>query len=330
MAEIHVYTSGGEQAVHPEQRVVELLASGELLPSDLYWRDGMAEWQPLSQFHPSSPSFVPARRTEPLPELSGYVPAPAAAAPPRDPASRRPRRYHFRRYPEPLTTVLQIFLLLCIGIAGFRMAVEVGHYSLISTEVPGLNASVAKGGEDLFTNFREGIGGTGLILEGVAAGMNLALLISYLMWIYQAVINSRNFSSIVRFSPGWAVGCNFVPAINLYLPCAIMQEIWKVSRNPRTWHNDGASFLVGIWWMLWIVRIVLVQIPGLLALNARSHDDIINVALFHLILVATEFVFYGIFFAVITVIVQNQKRLVEAGRRKPSPAATTATPSPAP
>src|SRR5881227_3141077 len=67
MAMIHVNRGATSLGTFPEEQVREGIRAGRFLPSDLGWREGMASWQPLSQF------------TEFADDLAA---APAASAPP--------------------------------------------------------------------------------------------------------------------------------------------------------------------------------------------------------------------------------------------------------
>jgi hypothetical protein len=59
MAMIHVNRGATSLGAFPEEEVREGLRTGRFGPTDIGWREGMAEWQPLSQF----------------PELGGMAPA---------------------------------------------------------------------------------------------------------------------------------------------------------------------------------------------------------------------------------------------------------------
>src|SRR5438874_7723605 len=50
MAMIHVNRGATSLGVFPEEQVREGIRAGRFLASDLGWREGMASWQPLSQF----------------------------------------------------------------------------------------------------------------------------------------------------------------------------------------------------------------------------------------------------------------------------------------
>ena len=80
MAMVHINRGATSLGVFPEEEVREGLRSRRFLSSDLGWREGMANWQPLSQF----PEFAaeigaaPVGPTPPPPEQTS-APAPAAA-----------------------------------------------------------------------------------------------------------------------------------------------------------------------------------------------------------------------------------------------------------
>ena len=316
MAEIHVYTADGRQSVYAEERVAELLRSGGLPPTALYWRPGMTDWQPLAQLAAASTDGTPPprRSTGPLPQAT------STSGTAQEPRKLRVPNVHFRRYPEPLTTVLQVFLILCLGLTALDLAAAVIHYGTIGSALPDLDAPAGPAPAAL----SDLAGPTGRMLFIGTCAVALASLIPYFMWVHQAALNSRNFSSIFRFTPRWAVGCSFVPVASFYQPCRLLQEVWKISRNPRTWHNDRASVLVGFWWGLWLLLAVLYGAAIFLGTEAKTHDDIAILLLFGIFLLAVQFAFYAVFFLLITVIVQNQKRIVEAARRK-----RTATSAPA-
>lgn len=69
---------GHQIGSHPEEAVPQLLRSGELLPTDHYWHDGMDTWRHISERWPGGSANHPARA----------VPTPPLPAPPR---SDRPR-----------------------------------------------------------------------------------------------------------------------------------------------------------------------------------------------------------------------------------------------
>ena len=111
---IHVNRSGTSLGIFSEEDVRAGLRAGRFAATDLGWREGMAQWQPLSQFAefaadiPSGappPSAVPAGAT---PAPGAVVPATATATVPRSglPWDNRQTRGFFPAFFETLVMVL--------------------------------------------------------------------------------------------------------------------------------------------------------------------------------------------------------------------------------
>jgi uncharacterized protein DUF4190/uncharacterized protein DUF4339 len=60
MAMIHVNRGTTSLGVFSEQEVREGLSAGRFAPTDIGWREGMASWQPLSQFPEFGGAAAPA------------------------------------------------------------------------------------------------------------------------------------------------------------------------------------------------------------------------------------------------------------------------------
>lgn len=85
MAMMHVARGASTLGAFPEEEVREGLRSGRFLGSDLGWREGMANWQPLSQFSEFAAELAgtaPSSLPPPPPITSTMTPAPAGAAMP--------------------------------------------------------------------------------------------------------------------------------------------------------------------------------------------------------------------------------------------------------
>jgi hypothetical protein len=65
MAMIHVNRGATSLGAFPEEEVREGLRTGRFISSDIGWREGMASWQPLSQF----PEFGATASGEPPPQI---------------------------------------------------------------------------------------------------------------------------------------------------------------------------------------------------------------------------------------------------------------------
>src|SRR5437867_6388920 len=79
---IHLSRGATSLGIFSEGEVRDGLRSGRFVPGDLGWREGMANWQPLSQFAEFSAERAgPPPATPPPPVTSTIAPAPAAAGP---------------------------------------------------------------------------------------------------------------------------------------------------------------------------------------------------------------------------------------------------------
>jgi hypothetical protein len=94
--------------------------------------------------------------------------------------------------------------------------------------------------------------------------------IVFLGWFYRAYANLPALgASNLAYTPGWAVGCWFVPFLNLWRPVQIAQEIWRKS-NPTGGPESGSSVLIGLWWVARLLSIVLGHVARLTSQEVRS------------------------------------------------------------
>jgi len=78
MAMIHVNRGATSLGVFSEEEVREGLRTGRFAPGDIGWREGMANWQPLSQF-PELGSAAPAAPPAQTGAMLTTAPSPSAA-----------------------------------------------------------------------------------------------------------------------------------------------------------------------------------------------------------------------------------------------------------
>src|SRR5690349_21457121 len=103
MAMIHVNRGTTSLGVFSEQEVRDGLSAGRFAPTDIAWREGMATWQPLSQF----PEFEGAAAPAVPPLQSGAAPISTAVAGRTGlPWEHRQERGFFNAFIETLTMVL--------------------------------------------------------------------------------------------------------------------------------------------------------------------------------------------------------------------------------
>jgi len=112
MATIHVNRGGTSLGTFSEEDVRAGLRSGRFAGTDLGWREGMASWQPLSQFPEFAADIPSGAPTPPLPAASTITPAPAGSTsetPPTHsglPWEHRQERGFVNAFIETLTMVL--------------------------------------------------------------------------------------------------------------------------------------------------------------------------------------------------------------------------------
>jgi hypothetical protein len=104
MAMIHVNRGTTSLGVFSDQEVREGLIAGRFAPTDIGWREGMATWQPLSQF----PEFGGAAAPAAPPVQPGAAPTTPTAVAGRTglPWEHRQERGFFNAFIETLTMVL--------------------------------------------------------------------------------------------------------------------------------------------------------------------------------------------------------------------------------
>ena len=111
---IHVNRSGTSLGIFSEEDVRAGLRAGRFAPTDLGWREGMAQWQPLAQFPefaadlPSTPPPPPGAPPGTVPSPTAVVPSTAAMPAPRSglPWENRQTRGFFPAFFETLVMIL--------------------------------------------------------------------------------------------------------------------------------------------------------------------------------------------------------------------------------
>jgi hypothetical protein len=103
MAMIHVNRGATSLGVFSEEEVREGLRTGRFAPTDIGWREAMANWQPLSQFPELASAAVPT-----VPPVQAGATGTPVAVPPRSglPWEHRQERGFFSAFVETLAMVL--------------------------------------------------------------------------------------------------------------------------------------------------------------------------------------------------------------------------------
>ncbi len=85
----------------------------------------------------------------------------------------------------------------------------------------------------------------------------IAVAVAFFIWVHRANTNVRGFGVRLRFSPGWAVGCFFVPFLNLFMPYQAIKEIWKSGGGAADKCNQVNFGLVECWWALYLISAIV-------------------------------------------------------------------------
>lgn len=282
MNTIYVLAADGTHAPFEERMVRSMLEQGSLSPSTLYWKEGMAEWRPLSEWHSPLPAIAPAA---------------ALATAPGTPVGGR---YAFVKNPNFLTNALAVLLIILAGIDLLDVLAQGGLLFLINTDnLTESNASIS---------------------DSVSGGIAIVHLIFFVVivvvfskWIYRANLNCRGFGATsLEYTPGWAVGYYFIPILCLFRPYRAMKEIWQASTDPHDWERQPGSALLNWWWGLWIVGNFLGQISFRLQLHVTDVPSLTNSTWAYLAESVFDIALCIVAAVMVRTLVARQNRLVES------------------
>lgn len=103
--------------------------------------------------------------------------------------------------------------------------------------------------------------------------------ITFILWFRRAYYNLHQMATVLSYAEGWAAGSWFVPFFNLAAPYEIMKDLYRVTarilENRGIVPNGNLSLkLVGWWWTVWIVSLILDRIVAYLYKTAESIADL--------------------------------------------------------
>lgn len=180
------------------------------------------------------------------------------------------------RDPTRLTQSLRFLLYVYILIYAISIFSNVMQYQLLSDFKLGIYSSGA-----LATTVAEANDKRQMIIGLCQLGVTIPVYIFFAMWIYRANFNVRALGAQnMKFSPGWSIGCQFVPIINLWYPYQAMKEIWKASKNPLSWKIQECGLILPLWWFLIIVCYVFGNMFYKATLKSNDIDRLIRISQF--------------------------------------------------
>ena len=113
-----------------------------------------------------------------------------------------------------------------------------------------------------------------LVLGFVQSVVWVLVIVYWMMWVHRTY---RNLGPLraegLSTTPGWAVGYNFIPVVNLYKPFLVMLETWRASDPTHAggtdWRSLPAPRIVLAWWALFVLS-VLIAVGALIAIGVAS------------------------------------------------------------
>ncbi len=252
MSAIYLLEPGGQQTLYSDEQARELWSQGRVSPQALYWKEGMAEWRPASEFFGAGQGMPPA--------------GVAAQFAPSVYAAHQPVRA-FAKDPRTLTKFLKVMLWISFSL---------GVVGLLISGVSLATGNALKSSDDELNLF--------VLFEGLFALLQVVVYIvtaiPFLMWIHRANRNARALGAQgMTFSPGWSVGWFFIPILNIWKPYQAMKQIWQASANPDAWSSEPVPSLVGNWWGLWLLSNFLGQMSVRLAFRDETAQILMTSAI---------------------------------------------------
>lgn len=138
------------------------------------------------------------------------------------------------------TEVLISLILLSAILNGVAVVYGYHQYELLVSAKNGVDVNMDEAGSILVHQ---------LMIKVAQLGFRVIVGIQFLMWVYRM---SRNAHCVKTgkptSSPGWAVGCYFIPVLNMWKPYLIMKEIYEAFRQ-----RPSYSKVLPLWWTAWVL-----------------------------------------------------------------------------
>jgi hypothetical protein len=117
-------------------------------------------------------------------------------------------------------------------------------------------------------------------VAAVAIAGLIVLVITGIVWVVWQHRSQANLHAVrlreLEYTPGWTVGWWLIPLANLVKPFHTMRELWKASGGDEQWWQAKTWPLIGWWWAVWIVRLVLERVASAVFNGAATIDPLIS------------------------------------------------------
>jgi hypothetical protein len=115
------------------------------------------------------------------------------------------------------------------------------------------------------------------IIAGIGLAVTILSTVIFLYWFYRAYRNLPSLGAkVLKFNPKWVIAYFFIPILALWKPFKALEEIWIVSTNAYTSSSARSSYVLLIWWILFIVSNLMGFLLGRSITSATTLEGIIN------------------------------------------------------
>lgn len=278
MSKIYIAIGNGQSLQYDEHEIPSMLRQGVMRDDALFWKEGMAGWEPLRNLFPASAAVSTP------PAILQRLPQP---------------EYQFTKAPFGLTKTLKVMLWVQLGASVISMLSDAAQMSLLAS---GQFTPEAVAANDT----RQSVVAVFSLVVTFVTG------IIFLKWIYRANLNCRGFGAVdMKYTPGWSIGYYFIPFLNLVRPYQVMKEIWKVSSDPKRWQTRQANPILGWWWALWLINGFLGQITFRMSMHANTAESLQAATAVSILFSLFEIPLILVAMKVISRIVEKQAKLTQ-------------------
>ena len=110
---------------------------------------------------------------------------------------------------------------------------------------------------------------------------HIATIVVFLNWFRRAYANLYRLRIPIESNDSMAVWSFFIPIYNLFKPYQIMKEIWEktqqaVKKIDVSFLFNKNSYLIGLWWFLFIISGVVDRVAFKMALKQETVNQLIE------------------------------------------------------
>jgi heme/copper-type cytochrome/quinol oxidase subunit 2 len=156
--------------------------------------------------------------------------------------------------------IIAVAIMIVLDVANFIFGYQ--QYELFSL--------AANGGDFSEAELEESTG-VSMKIAGIFTIVNLVSAVLFILWFKGAYRNLSRYKPLA-YSEKWTIWCWFVPFVNLVVPCQIMLDLFRKTREylDEKGLSDRVALntkIVGWWWALWITQNVIASVSVHVALE---------------------------------------------------------------